>query len=172
MSYKAVKRYINPRDGRIKENKLSQDADMLPKRHRTMREFKASFGDVNHYTFEFQGYFIVIDLKYAFNHFNNNTYLQKREHLNGTLLETLTNPLIVVKSKYEDEQTLTFYKPFKNEQGLHHMLMFKAFKKENGKYYFKTIYRADTLDKVSKVIKTLDLNTVYFKYEDTEGNGS
>ena len=44
-------------------------------------------------------------------------------------------------------------------------------KQENGKYYFKTIFNVDdNLGKVKKVIKALDMRTIYFKY--TEGNGS
>lgn len=50
------------------------------------------------------------------------------------------------------------------------MLMFKAFKEENGKYYFKTIYKADGLRKVEDIIRTPDANTLHFKY--AEGNGS
>ncbi|MDF1879022.1 hypothetical protein JHD46_05135 [Sulfurimonas sp. SAG-AH-194-C20] len=171
MSYKAIQRYINPRDGRVKTNILSKDADSLPARHRSMKEFKDSFDGLNHYTYTIDKFFIVIDVKYAFNHFKNNTYSENREHLNATLLATLKEPLLITKSKYEDNDTLIFYKPFKNEHGLHHMIMFKAHKHENGKYYFKTIYRADSLDKIDKIIKTSDLNTMYFKYE-AEGNGN
>jgi len=49
--------------------------------------------------------------------------------------------------------------------------MFKAYQKENGKYYFKTIYDVgNNLNKVKKIIRVLDRNTLYFKY--AEGNGS
>ncbi len=172
MSYETTQRYINSRDGRIRVNILSKDASPLPDRHRNIKSFKTSFGGVNYYTYTFNGYFIVIDVKYAFNHFQNNTYSENREHLNATLLATVEDPLIVIKSKYDETDTLTFYKPFKNEMGLHHMIMFKAYKHENGKYYFKTIYRSDTLDKVNKIIKATDKNTIYFKYGKAEGNGS
>jgi len=172
MGYKAIQRYINKRDGRIRMHTLLADATPLPKRHRNIQSFKKSFGNVNYYEYIFEGYFIVLDVKYAFNHFKNNTYMQNREHLNATLFSLLKDPLIVVKSMYNTEDTLTFYKPFKNQSELYHMLMFKAYKKENGKYYFKTIYQADSLDKVDKIIKTIDMRTIYFKYENTEGNGS
>jgi len=51
MSYQAQKRYINPRDGRIKTNVLWNDADNLPPRYINFKSFKASFGNVNHYEF-------------------------------------------------------------------------------------------------------------------------
>ena len=171
MSYLSQKRYINARDDRIKTNVLWNDADSLPQRHRTFKSFKASFGNVNHYEMEIAGCFIVIDVKYAFNHFTKNTYNDTRSHINGTLLATLHDPILIVRDTYENEPIITFYKTFKTKNNLYHIVMFKAYKKENGKYYFKTIYDVDNnLNKVKKIIKALDRNTIYFKY--TEGNGS
>ncbi len=145
MSFQAQKRYINPRDDRIKTNILWNDADNLPQRHRNFQAFKSSFGNVNHYEFEIAGCFIVIDVKYAYNHIMKNSYNDPRANINATILPT--------------------------QNDLHHIVMFKAYQKENGKYYFKTIYDVgDNLNKVKKIIKTLDRNTLYFKY--TEGNGS
>ena len=161
----ARNRYINQRDGRIKTNVLSSDADSLPERHRNIKSFKDSFGGVNHFEYDFKGFFIVIDVKYAFNHFKNNTYSDNREHLNATLLQTLKEPLIVIRSFYEGENTLTFYKPFKSSNSIEHMVMFKLHKRENNKYYFKTIYRQESLLKIKEIVETSDGNTVYFKYD-------
>jgi len=165
MSYKAKQRYINPRTGRIKINILSQDSEVLPPRHRTIKSFKNSFGGVNYFEYEFKNLFIVVNIKYAFNHFKINTYFDNREHLNGTLLPTLLKPLIVVHSLYNGKKTLTFYKPFKSSDGIEHMVMFKLHKEENNKYYFKTIYKQENLSKIQEIIEATDKNTVYFKYE-------
>lgn len=170
MSVAATKRYINPRDGKINVNVLRGDAEILPSRHRNFKSFKESFGGRNYYEYETKDFFIVIDLKYAFNHFDKNTYNDYRSHLNGTLLPTLLDPLIVIKSVYEGQNTLTFYKPFKTANDLYHMVMFKAYQQENGKFYFKTIYNAESLHKVDSIIKAPDANTLHFKY--AEGNGS
>jgi len=170
MSYQAQKRYINPRDGRIKTNVLWNDADNLPPRYRNFKSFKASFGNVNHYEFEIAECFIVVNVKYAFEHFKKNTYNDHRSHINATLLQTLEDPILIVKDTYENNSTITFYKAFKNKDELFHIVMFKALKKEDGKYYFKTIYNVESLHKIDKIIKALDRNTLYFKY--TEGNGS
>jgi len=40
VSYKAIQRYINPRDGRVKINMLSKDADILPARHRNWKSLR------------------------------------------------------------------------------------------------------------------------------------
>jgi len=171
MGYLSEKRYINARDGRIKTNVLWNDADKLPPRHRSFKSFKTSLGDVNHYEIQISGYFVVIDVKYAFNHFTHNTYNDSRSHINGTLLATLHDPIMMVRDNYEKQPTITFYKTFKTEKDLYHIVMFKAYRKDNGKYYFKTIYKVDdNLQKIKKIIKTIDRNIIYFKY--TEGNGS
>ncbi len=171
MSYQAQKRYINPRDGRIKTNVLWNDADNLPQRYRNFKSFKASFGNVNHYEFELAGCYVVIDIKYAYEHFIKNTYNDARANINATILPTMKDPILLVKDTYESTPTITFYKTFRSENNLYHIVMFKAYQKENGKYYFKTIYDVgDNLNKVKKIIKTLDRNTLYFKY--AEGNGS
>jgi len=171
LSYKAIKRYINAKDDRIKINILSKDADILPARHRNWKSFKSSFGNVNHYNHIFMGYKIVVNLSYAFRHFTHNTYFDFRKNVNATLLPTLLDPLIVVKEMHEGIEVLNFYKPFKNEDDLFHMMMFQAHK-ENGIYIFKTIYGASDLGKVKKIIKTTDTRTIYFKYEEAEGRGN
>jgi hypothetical protein len=171
MSYLAEKRYLDRRTDRVKLNILWNDADPLPKRHRTFQSFKTSFGNVNYYEFEIGGCFIVVDVKYAFRHFNQNTYNEKRSHINGTLLPTLHDPILIVRDTYENQSVITFYKTFRTKNDLYHIVMFKAYKEDNGKYYFRTIFNLDdNLGKVKKIIKALDMKTIYFKY--TEGNGS
>ena len=139
MSFEAQKRYINPRDGRIKINVLLNDADNLPQRHRSFKAFKASFGNVNHYEFEIAGCFVVVNIKYAFEHFIKNTYNDHRANINATILPTLQDPILLIRDTYEKIPTITFYKTFKSKSDLYHIVMFKAYQKENGKYYFKTI---------------------------------
>jgi len=171
LSIDAQKRYINQRTGKIKENILMQDADILPKRHRSFKSFKNSFGGVNYFEYKIKNYSIVIDIKYAFNHFVKNTYNEYRSNINATLLPTLTDPILIVKEIKNNQEYLQFYKAFKNDNNLYHIIMFKAKKQENGKYYFKTIFKADSLTKIERLIKALDINTVYFKFQ-AEGNGS
>jgi hypothetical protein len=165
MSWKSKQRYIDLRTGLVKTNILSKDAVELPSRHRNMKSFKASFGGVNHFEYDFKSYFIVVDVKYAFEHFQKNTYSDNRQYLNATLLPTLRDPLMVICSHYKGEDTLTFYKPFKSSNGLEHIVMFKLYKKRNNKYYFKTIYKQESLIKIKKIIETTDKNTIYFKYD-------
>lgn len=166
MSQKAKQRYINPIDNRINLQALKKDATSLPQRHRTWKEFKDSFNSGRHYNCEFMNYKIHIDLDYAFKHFNDNTYSERRDNLNGTLLETLNNPLIVVKEVYEGKNSLVFYKPFINDSEILHLTMHKAVEnKETGVYTFKTIFEVTSLHKVHNIINALDLNTIYFKFD-------
>jgi len=164
MSWKSKQRYINPGDDRVKIGVLSKDADEKPMRHKTWVKFKASFGNVNYFTHTIAGYTVVVGLSYAFKHFTDNTYHQHRKNENATLLPTLTDPLIVVKDTYKGQSVLNFYKPFKTEDELFHMMMFQALE-EDGQYKFRTIYSANTMSKVKEVLKATDGNTVYFKYE-------
>lgn len=178
MSIKARQRYINPHTNRIKDNIILQDSEPLPKRIRNWQKFKETFDNQNNYTFEFSGYRILIPLRYAFNHFKNNTYSEFRTNINGTLYPTLHDPLLVVKrrDREEGEIVLTFYKPFytinNEEKKLLHIMMYHAIQGDDEIYRFKTIYEAHSLAKVDDVIKTNDLNTVYFKYDEVEGSGN
>ena len=71
-------------------------------------------------------------------------------------------PLLVVTE--QNRQTLTFYKPYKNENNVFHMLMFQALKGDDSIYRFKTIYQASSISKVKRIIKATDGNTIYFKF--------
>lgn len=166
MSINAKKRYIDSKTNKINISVLKKDAELLPQRHRDWKSFKASFENKNHYNYEFYGYKIHIDVNYAFKHFTQNTYNEHRNNINATILPVLHNPLIVIKDTYENMPSLTFYKPFLNEENnLLHIMMYKAVLEENGTYKFRTIYEAHSIKKVDEVIKTLDLNTIYFKFD-------
>ena len=172
MSWKSKQRYINPRTNRIKTNVLLQDASDLPSRHRNWQSFKGSFGGVSSYKVELFGYTIVVNLRYAFKHFQDNTYSENRQNINATLLPTLQDPLIVVKSTYDNQDSLTFYKPFRNNDDLLHIVTFQVLKQDDGKYYYKTLYDGK-INKIADILVSTDGNTVYFKYEDfAEGSGN
>jgi hypothetical protein len=168
MSFKAQQRYIDRSSGRIILSKLVQDAEILPRRFRTWNLFKEKFNNLSIYTYNFEGYNIEINIKYAFNHFTKNTYNEQRSPLNGVLYDILHEPLIVIKhyDRVKKRNSLQFYKPYKKEAELYHMMMFQVLEDDNGIYRYKTLYDVRTsLHKVSDVIKEMDLNTVYFKYE-------
>ena len=175
MSFKAQQRYIDRRTGNIILSKISKDAMALPKRHRTWKSFKKSFDNLSTYKYDFEGYCIVVNLHYAFKHFRQNTYNEQRSHLNGVLYDILHDPLIVIK-KYDvlkKQNSLEFYKPYKKDDSLYHMMMFQVLEVEENIYLYKTLFDVNnSLHKVAKIIKTIDLNTVYFKYEKEDGECS
>lgn len=168
MSFKAQQRYIDRSTGKIIISKIFQDATILPSRHRNWKSFKEAFNNQSTYHYDFKGYTIRVNLQYAFKHFTHNTYNEPRSHLNGVLYDILHEPLIVIK-KYDaisKKNSLEFYKPYKKENELYHMMMFQVLEVEDNVYLYKTLYDVNTaLHKVAKIIKTIDLNTVYFKYE-------
>jgi len=169
MSFKAQQRYIDRSLNKIIVSKLYQDSVPLPKRHRNWQSFKKQFNNESTYIYNFKGYEIRVNLRYAFNHFIQNTYNEQRSHLNGVLYDILNDPLIVIK-KYNitsKQNSLQFYKPYNKDNKLYHMMMFQVLEIEHNIYIYKTLYDVqNNLEKVSKIIKTIDLNTVYFKYED------
>lgn len=167
MSLSAEKRYLNKRTDMIIENKLLADADVVPTRIRKWKTFQEEFGNVNHYEFIFMDLKIIVDVRYAFSHFQKNTYSESRSNITGTILPVLHDPLIVIKMFDRDKKVnvLTFYKPFRNENKVIHLLMFHAYEVEPKVYRFKTIFEASTLYKVKNVIKMPDGNTLYFKYK-------
>jgi hypothetical protein len=167
VSFKAENRYINKRNSQLRKNILFQDSTPLPKRLRSWKSFKSVFNNENFYEYSFLKYHILVDVRYAFRHFNQNTYNERRDHLNGTLYDTLCDPLIVVKidNHLDNTKKLTFYKPFRSQDDILHMLMFQATKGKDDIYRFKTIYEAGSLDKVDKIIRATDYSTIYFKYD-------
>jgi len=167
MSFKSNQRYIS-RD-RIIISKLLQDSIPLPRRHRNWQSFKKQFNNQSTYMYNFKGYTIVVNLHYAFRHFTQNTYNEQRSHLNGVLYDILHNPLLVIKkyNKKSKQNSLQFYKPYKKNSELYHIMMFQVLEVEENIYLYKTLYDVqNSLNKVYEIIKTVDSNTVYFKYED------
>jgi hypothetical protein len=142
---------------------LFKDAQDIPKRLRSFKAFKMLFSDKRNYEYHCHGYKLLINVSYAYEHFEKNTYMEHRSPLNGTLHDIIHDPLLVVIDG--KKEVLTFYKPYKNSEGLFHMLMYQATRGTDNVYRFKTIYKSDSIIKVEKIIKTPDNNTIYFKYE-------
>lgn len=165
MSYKAKQRYLDSRTDRLKLNIIPKDATNLPNRFRNWKAFKSSFGEGNYYSTKFCGYDIVVNLSYAYEHFQRNTHSENRESINAVIKPILADPLIVIKDSYKDKNTLTFYKAFKNNDKLHHILLFKLYEDSDGQYKFKTVYDVhENLSKIKRIIKANERDTVYFKY--------
>ena len=156
MSFQAEKRYINKSNDRVKENVLRKDAIEIPPKIKTFQSFKKQFDDKRYYEYIFLGYKILLDVNYAFNHFENNTYHDYRRNLSGTLYDLLHKPLLVVTE--QNRQILAFYKPYKSENNVFHMLMFQALQGNDGIYRFKTIYQASSISKVKRIIKATDIH--------------
>ncbi len=101
---------------------------------------------------------IIIKPNYAFFHLVKEGQMgngkENRKHISGAILPTLQNPLFVTK---DVKGSYYFYKPFKDEKGLVHLVSVEVDK--NNKLLYKTSYEADE-DRMEKMIKKYDL--IYF----------
>ena len=157
LTYKEINYYFDIKRNIIKVNLLLQRAIYLPRYHKNWKSFKKDFYNQRHFNFTFidrfyQGHHIHIDVNYAFKHFTNNTYHEYRQKLNATLLLTLTKPLLVVKENNIDNTKLIFYKPFKKENNLIHIIALSLEKKDNI-FEYKTLYEVNHLGRVRDLFK-------------------
>ncbi len=83
MSFQAEKRYINKANDRIKENVLRRDAVNIPPKIKTFQSFKKQFDNKRYYEYTFLGYKILLDVNYAFNHFEHNITIPDQIHHNS-----------------------------------------------------------------------------------------
>ena len=151
------RKFINKRDDRIKVNELIKEAEALPRRV-SKDEFYKQFGTKGWTTVKTPIGDVRLNVSHSFKHFFRNTYNQNRSHLTGALKSILEDPLFVVKEPKKNN--ITYYKPFKSDDGAIHLLGIT--KDNSGKLSYKTTFDAD-LGKVKGLIKVPDNNLLYFK---------
>ncbi|WP_201353739.1 hypothetical protein [Hydrogenimonas urashimensis] len=83
------------------------------------------------------------------------------KHLVGAFVETLKDPLFVVKKRYKGEWQHVYYKPFKDENGHYHLASFILDK--DGELVHKTFFEIENLSKIKELLKVPDANLLYMK---------
>ena len=144
-------------NGRIDYKALESFAIPLPKQLR-YKDFIMRFNNSKKATIQTPIKELEINPKYAFYHLMKNGKMgnkkQDRLTLNGGILETLQKPLFITQ---DTRGSYYFYKPFKDENGVIHLVSVEVDK--NNKLLYKTSYEADD-DRMEKMIKKYDL--IYF----------
>ena len=147
-------------NGRIDYKALESFAIPLPKQLR-YKDFIMQFNNSKKATIQTPIKELEINPKYAFYHLMKNGKMgnkkQDRLTLNGGILETLQKPLFITQ---DTRGSYYFYKPFKDEKGLIHLVSVEVDK--NNKLLYKTSYEADD-DRMEKMIKKYKL--LYFAGE-------
>ncbi|AQQ60163.1 hypothetical protein XJ32_08735 [Helicobacter bilis] len=146
--------------GKIDYKALESFAIPLPKQLR-YKDFIMQFNNSKKATIQTPIKELEINPKYAFYHLMKNGKMgnkkQDRLTLNGGILETLQKPLFITQ---DTRGSYYFYKPFKDEKGLIHLVSVEVDK--NNKLLYKTSYEADD-DRMEKMIKKYKL--LYFAGE-------
>lgn len=144
-------------NGRIDYKALESFAIPLPKQLR-YKDFIMQFNNSKKATIQTPIKDIIIKPNYAFFHLLKEGQMgngkENRRHISGAILPTLQNPLFVTR---DDRGSYYFYKPFKDDSGLVHLVSVEVDK--NNKLLYKTSYEADD-DRMEKMIKKYDL--IYF----------
>ena len=180
-------------------NALSKEAAPLPK-VMSEKEFKAQFeaniDGIAHVKTPISDKFgnVSVDINKAWRHLNSdNSYFSDRSQISGAFLDTLTDPLFVVKQKYRAEvsrnpigqfsQTRQNAKHASGSDGQREivtqdsLIFYKPFETDdgithlasfavdaNGNLIHKTFYDLnDNLGKLKALIKSTDKNVIYYK---------
>lgn len=162
------KRYLS--GDRVNIEAIRKDAEELPPRIRTYEEFDKIFKpDENGDTVAISkgGIEVAFNVRGAWEHFkpNKNTHFDSREQFSGAFVNTLLDPVAVVKEPHKSRDYV-FYKPFKDDHGVYNMA---AIKFSNGKF---TYFDLQPINKVKDIIKATEGNTLYFKYRRGSGGSN
>ena len=106
---------------------------------------------------------VKIDIKYAWEHFTNNTYNTNRDNIKGGFFKTFKDPLFIVEQAREGQSSpsVYFYKPFyDNDKKL--MNLFGIGIDLAGNVKFKTYY-LDSGARMRSILTDNKLKIVYMK---------
>jgi len=161
-AYVLEKKYIDPRTGMVKENALKREAIALPEPIEKYGDFKKRFN----FDYESKYYFIDTPVghvkakpNHAWEHLRENTYNEDRGGISGAFFDVLEHPLFVVKTPYKDTFNTVFYKPYRDDNGVVHIVSITV--DENGNLSQKTFFEYDSIGKVKKLIKVPEGNLIY-----------
>ena len=101
---------------------------------------------------------VVVDIKYAFNHFTRNTYNKNRERIKGGFFSTFQELLFIV----EKDKSIYFYKPFYDKK--HNIMdLFGIGVDENGHVDFRTYYLDKRGNRISEMLNSKEIQIKYIR---------
>lgn len=157
------KRFMDRKSGRVKLSEIEKEAEALPPTL-SRTEFIGEFGTKDWVNVETPAGKVRIHVNKTYDHFTQNTYNADRSSIVGALKRTLTHPLFVVDDVVK--QNVTYYKPFKGEDGITHLI---GIAKDNeGKLSLKTFYDIN-IGEVGRLMKLPDGNVKFYKYSNPAG---
>ena len=120
---------------------------------------------------------VKIHMKGAWEHINkNNTNQQDRTLFSGAFLDTISDPLAIIRQKYYPtkpangesivaQDSYVFFKPYKDSSGSKYLAAF--FVDKNGELLHKTFFDP-SLSKINKWIQSHDDDLLYYKYDNQQ----
>ncbi|MDE7197214.1 MAG: hypothetical protein K2N69_09400 [Helicobacter sp.] len=120
---------------------------------------------------------VKIHMKNAWEHINkNNTNQQDRTLFSGAFLDTISDPLAIIRQKYYPtkpangesivaQDSYVFFKPYKDSSGSKYLAAF--FVDKNGELLHKTFFDP-SLSKINKWIQSHDDDLLYYKYDNQQ----
>ena len=146
--------------GGLNKQKIKEISDNLPKKFNSLDEFEKSIGTKGDFTIDTPIEKINTNTKKIWKHMaGENTYLQDRVSFSGAFMDTLKDPLFVIRNPIKKQNE--YYKTFKTKDGITNLISIA--KKDNGEMVHKTFFDINDYKFMEAIDKTLDKNVLYYK---------
>lgn len=146
--------------GGLNKQKIKEISDNLPKKLNSLDEFEKSIGTKGDFTIDTPVEKINANTRKIWKHMaGENTYLQDRVSFSGAFMDTLKDPLFVIRNPIRKQNE--YYKTFKTKDGITNLMSIA--KKDNGEIIHKTFFNINDYKFMEAINKTLDTNVLYYK---------
>ena len=145
--------------GRLNKEMMKEVSPALPKPFENKSEFEKAIGGSGDVSLQTPIGEINVNTNQAYKHFTQNTFSQDRSNFSGGLIQTLKEPLFIIRNPVKNQTE--FYKTFTDENGFINLM--SVAKKDNGKLKLKTIFDVDVAKLENAIKNTPDGNVLYYK---------
>lgn len=145
--------------GRLNKEMMKEVSPALPKSFENKSEFEKAIGGSGDVSLQTPIGEINVNTNQAYKHFTQNTFSQDRSNFSGGLIQTLKEPLFIIRNPVKNQTE--FYKTFTDENGFINLM--SVAKKDNGKLKLKTIFDVDVAKLENAIKDTPDGNVLYYK---------
>nr|DAI57543.1 MAG TPA: PolyVal ADP-Ribosyltransferase [Caudoviricetes sp.] len=145
--------------GRLNKEMMKEVSPALPKSFENKSEFEKAIGGSGDVSVQTPIGEINVNTNQAYKHFTQNTFSQDRSNFSGGLIQTLKEPLFIIRNPVKNQTE--FYKTFTDKNGFINLM--SVVKKDNGKLKLKTIFDVDVAKLENAIKDTPDGNVLYYK---------